>query len=51
MKHQEKLYVFMGILALIVFIYRFFYLMIPMLFQGIRKNNIKIIMDSLTLLV
>ncbi len=40
-----------GIMALIVFIYRFFYLLIPMLFKGIKEKNNKLIFNSLTMLV
>ena len=40
-----------GILSLIVFIYRFFYMMIPMFTDALSKNNYSELLKSLTLLV
>ena len=40
-----------GIMALIVFIYRFFFLLIPMLSKGIKEKNNKLVFNSLTMLV
>ncbi len=40
-----------GIMALLVFIYRFFFLLIPMFKKGIKTNKPKLIFDSFTMLV
>ena len=40
-----------GIMALIVFTYRFFFLLIPMLSKGIKEKNNKLVFNSLTMLV
>ncbi len=40
-----------GIMALIIFIYRFFALLIPMFRKGIKEKNNKLIFDSFTMLV
>ena len=41
----------MGILALIIFVYRFVYLLIPMFKKGIKTGNNRLIFNSLTMLV
>ncbi len=40
-----------GTMALFIFIYRFFYLLIPMFSKGIKEKNNKLVFDSLTMLV
>ena len=50
-KCDDKLSIFIGILAIIVIIYRITFLAIPMFMEGFAKNNIKIMFESLTLLV
>lgn len=41
----------MGILSIIVFLYRSAYVMVPMLLDGLAKNNYSQIVKSFTLLV
>jgi hypothetical protein len=48
---NEKLATIMGVFALLVVIYRIIYLMIPMLINGIKNNNIYDIFNSFTLIV
>lgn len=43
--------VIIGTMALFIFIYRFFYLLIPMFSKGIKEKNNKLIFNSLTMLV
>ena len=38
-----------GTMALFIFIYRFFFLLIPMFSKGIKEKNNKLVFDSLTL--
>ncbi len=46
-----NLAIIIGLMALIVFIYRFFFLLIPMLVKGIKTKKTKLIFDSFTMLV
>lgn len=48
---NDNLATVIGIFALIVVIYRIVYLMIPMLINGIKKNNYYDIFNSFTLIV
>jgi hypothetical protein len=50
-KCEDKLSIFIGILAIIVIIYRISFLAIPMFMEGFVKNDVKIMFESLTLLV
>jgi hypothetical protein len=48
---DESLATIVGILALIVVLYRIIYLMIPMLIKGIKTRNYYHIFNSFTLIV
>ena len=43
--------IIIGLLSVLIFIYRLIFLMYPMLSSGIKKNDMVMIFDSLTLLV
>ena len=47
----EEFRIFIGILALIVIIYRVLFIMIPMMKEGIHKKNLGIIMKSFSIIV
>ena len=51
MVQSSMLALIMGILSLIIIIYRIIVLMIPMMMKGIKSNNFYEIFNSLTLLV
>lgn len=40
-----------GFLSIIIFFYRAFFVMLPMTYDGIKKNNMSLIMKSFTMLV
>jgi hypothetical protein len=48
---EKPLSIFMGILALIVIIYRLIYIGYPIFEEGVRKGEISKILKSVTLLV
>jgi len=48
---EDKLAIFVGILAIIVIIYRIMFLAIPMFVEGFIKKDMKIMFESMTLLV
>ena len=48
---KEKLAIVIGIMSILIILYRITYLMIPMLMTGIHTNNLTQIMESLTLLI
>lgn len=50
-KCEDKLSIFVGILAIIVIIYRIMFLAVPMFVEGFLKKNMKMMFESLTLLV
>jgi len=50
-KCEDKLAIFVGILAIIVIIYRIMFLAIPMFVEGFIKKDMKIMFESMTLLV
>ena len=43
--------IIIGLLSVLIFVYRLIYLMYPMLSSGIKSNDWVMIFDSLTLLV
>lgn len=49
--YEEKLAIFIGILAVIVIIYRILFLAVPTFMKGFNKNDMKIMFESITLLV
>ena len=53
MKNDEisPIHLLIGILSIIIFIYRTVVLMIPMMHDAIKKNNMRDMMNALTLLV
>ena len=53
MKNDEisPIHLLIGILSIIIFIYRTVVLMIPMMRDAIKKNNMRDMMNALTLLV
>ncbi len=40
-----------GLFSVFVFLYRALYIMIPMMYDGFKKNNLSLVMKSLTMLV
>jgi hypothetical protein len=48
---EKPISIFMGILALIVIIYRLIYIGYPIFEEGIRKREISQVLKSVTLLV
>ncbi len=51
MKDATHLELLVGILSVLIFIYRFVIVMIPMMQEGIKERNYGKVMNSLTLLV
>jgi len=51
MNHPTSIEVIVGLLSVLIFLYRIIYVMIPMYIEGYNKNNYSTIMKSLTLLV
>ena len=48
--NTDKLTIFIGFMALLIYIYRLIFIMYPMLKQGIISKNIPLIFKSFTLL-
>lgn len=51
MKDASSIEILVGILSVIIFLYRLIVIMVPMAHDGFREKNYSKIMNSLTLLV
>ncbi len=48
---KENLAIIVGVMSILIILYRISFLMLPMILTGIKTNNLSKIMESLTLLI